>query len=212
MSLLSPSLTPEQGSEGPPHRSLTGEAQEGGGATVPAHPVPPVGVPAGDTRLRPSGRGHGPSTCSLCGPQGHRRGPEGLRGGTAPSPVGWPGARLAGSRASGGQTVASPGLPCQSTWGHQRPCSAPARGQGTMAKGQVGPWGDTELHPTPCRLSVLTTSWGVGCPGMEGAESGKGSPRTLSQRVARSRPFEAKPALLWAPGCNLGVPFLGTRR
>lgn len=81
LSLLSPSLTPEQGSEGPPHRSLTGEAQEGRGATVPAHPVPPVGVPAGGTRLPPSGRGHGPSTCSLCGPQGlaSSASPSGLR-------------------------------------------------------------------------------------------------------------------------------------
>lgn len=70
MSLLSPSPALQEGSDVPPHRSLTPEAQEGRGATAPADPVALVGVPAGSTSLRPSAR---PSARSLCRPQGHCR-------------------------------------------------------------------------------------------------------------------------------------------
>lgn len=66
MSLFSPSPALQEGSDVPPHRSLTPEAQEGRGATVAADPVALVGVPAGSTGLRPSAR-------SLCRPQGHCR-------------------------------------------------------------------------------------------------------------------------------------------
>lgn len=49
-------------------------------------------------------------------------------------------------------------------------------------------WGDTELHPTLCCLSALTTHRGVWIvPGMERTECGKGNPRPLTPDPVGSR-------------------------